>query len=285
LSGWGIPALYALAAIVAALTFPRIESRIFSGLVSPLSLSSATAIDSAIGSGMIALTGIVFSLAFVMDQFSATAYSLRLVPWISRDPVMSHALGIFTATFLYALAGLAGIDRNRSGRVPFVSTSVVIGLLLASVAMLIALNLRIGSMQINRMLVFTGDEGRKVIPTTYPSTKSAATASESCDYRTLPCSQTLVHVGRPRYIQAIEVVTLVNLSRASGGVIEMALAVGDTVVEGTSVLHIFGARQLIEERKLWNGIEIGGERAFEQDPKYAIRLLADIAIRAFVASS
>ena len=36
----------------------------------------------------------------------------------------------------------------------------------------------------------------------------------------------------------------------------------------------------IDERKLRNGIELGKERTFEQDPKYAIRLLVDIAIRA-----
>lgn len=29
-----------------------------------------------------------------------------------------------------------------------------------------------------------------------------------------------------------------------------------------------------------NGIELGAERTFEQDPKYAIRLLVDIAIKA-----
>jgi uncharacterized membrane protein len=49
---------------------------------------------------MIALTAIVFSLTFVMAQFSATAYSPRLVLWVSRDPVISHALGVFTATFV-----------------------------------------------------------------------------------------------------------------------------------------------------------------------------------------
>jgi uncharacterized membrane protein len=74
LTAWGIPALYAGTAIVAGLTFPRIESRIFPGLVSAMSVPSATAIYAAIASGMIALTGIVFSLTFVMVQFSATAY-------------------------------------------------------------------------------------------------------------------------------------------------------------------------------------------------------------------
>src|SRR5580698_8355762 len=174
LTAWGIPALYAGTAIVAGLTFPRIESRIFPGLVSAMSVPSATAIYAAIASGMIALTGIVFSLTFVMVQFSATAYSPRLVIWIARDPVMSHALGVFTATFLYAIAALAGVDRSGSGRVPLISTVVVAVLLLASVGMFIALIQRIGLLQINRMLVFTGDQGRKVIETIYPPVKSFA---------------------------------------------------------------------------------------------------------------
>jgi uncharacterized membrane protein len=165
LSSWGIPALYAGAAIAAGLTFPRLESRIFPGLVSALSVSAATAIYSVIASGMIALTGIVFSLAFVMVQFSAIAYLPRLVVLIARDPVISHALGIFTATFVYAIAALAGIDRNGSGKVPFVSAWVEISLLLASVAMFIGLVQRISLLQVTHMLIFTGDQGRNVIKT------------------------------------------------------------------------------------------------------------------------
>ena len=115
LSTWAIPALYAAAAIVVGLTFPRFESRIFPGLVHPMSVSVAITLYSSIASGMIALTGIVFSLTFVMVQFSATAYSPRLVLWVARDPVISHALGIFTATFLYALAALSGIGTKRVG--------------------------------------------------------------------------------------------------------------------------------------------------------------------------
>ena len=115
LNAWGIPAMYAAVAIAAALTLPRFESRIFPGLVSPMSISAATAIYSAIASGMIALTGIVFSLSFVMVQFSATAYSPRLVLWVARDPVMSHALGMFTATFLYAIAAVAGSTGTDRG--------------------------------------------------------------------------------------------------------------------------------------------------------------------------
>ena len=46
------------------------------------------------------------------------------------------------------------------------------------------------------------------------------------------------------------------------------------------LLYVFGAARPIDESELKNGIELGAERTFEQDPKYAIRLLVDIAIRA-----
>ena len=280
LSAWGIPSIYAGVAMAAALTFPRVESRIFPGLVSALSISAATAIDSSIASGMIALTGIVFSLTFVMVQFSATAYSPRLVLWIARDPVMSHALGVFTATFVFALAALAGVDRNNSGKVPFVSAWIVVGLLLASVGMFISLIQRIGLLQVNRMLIFTGDQGRQVIAELYPLLKPVATAHGSNHFRDLPRIQTLIHRGRPRSIQSVDVSCLVNLAKASGGVIEMVAAIGDTVVESTPLLHVYGVERPIDERKLWQAVEIGEERTFDQDPKYALRLLVDIAIRA-----
>lgn len=280
LSTWGIPAVYAVVAVAAALTFPRMETRLFPGLVSALSVSTATAIYSAIASGMLALTGIVFSLTFVMVQFSATAYSPRLVLWIARDPVMSHSLGMFMATFLYAIAALGGVDRNASGRVPFVSVWLVVALLLGSVVMFIALIQRIGMLQVNRMLVFTGEQGRTVITKLYAKSKPTNSAIGSDDFRKLPCTQILVHQGRPLSIQALDVAALVSLARASGAVIEMAAAVGDTLVEQMPLMRVYGAKERIEERKLHDAIDVGEGRTLEQDPKYAIRLLVDIAIKA-----
>jgi uncharacterized membrane protein len=280
LSAWGIPALYAGVAMAAGLIFPEQEARIFPGLSSALSISAATAIFSSIASGMMALTGIVFSLAFVMVQFSATAYSPRLVLWIARDPVMPHALGIFTATFIYAVAALVGVDRSGSGRVPLISTVAVAVLLLASVGMFIALIQRIGLLQINRMLVFTGNQGRKVITTVYPPLNSEFAVIRQEEFQALPRTQTLVYDGAPRSIQAVDVAALVNLAQESGGVIEVLAAVGDTVLQSMPLLSVLGARRSIDERKLRNGIELGEERTFEQDPKYALRLLVDIAIKA-----
>jgi uncharacterized membrane protein len=278
-STWGIPALYAGAAVAAGLTLPRVESRLWPGLMAPMGVSQATAIYSAIASGMIALTGIVFSLVFVMVQFSAMAYSPRLVPAIARDPVVSHALGTFTATFLYAIAALAGVDRGGSGRVPVVSLCVVVIVLVASVAMFIALIQRISMLRVDRVLMLMGDRGRQAIVKMYPPV-ALPVHSTRADNLTLPRTQTLLHHGPPRAIQFFDVTTLVSVAVASGGVVEMVAAVGDTLVEPMPILNILGARQAIDEQALTDGIEMGEGRTLDQDPKYAIRLLVDIAIRA-----
>ena len=277
---WTVPLLYAAIATFAGMTIPRFEGLLFPGLVSPMSVSAAMAIYSSVASGMMALTGIVFSLAFVMVQFSATAYSPRLVLWIARDPVISHALGVFLATFLYATAALSGVDRKGSGSAPIVSIAVVFLLLMASVALFVALIQAIGRLQIHRMLAFTGDRGREVIGTLYPPLSSPAETSAPNDFRGASPTQTLIHRGRPRSIQAFDMEGLVRLAEQTGGVVEMAAAVGDTVVELTPLAYIWRARVAVDEREFRNWVEMGAERTFEQDPKYAIRLLVDIAIRA-----
>src|SRR5512143_4151537 len=87
---WLIPMLYVGVTVVCSLVLPRLEQEYLASFSFSLSASSALAGLSAIASGMIALTGIVFALAFVMVQFSAVAYSPRLVSWFGRDPVLFH---------------------------------------------------------------------------------------------------------------------------------------------------------------------------------------------------
>ncbi len=277
---WAIPLLYAAVALIAGLNIPRFEHRLFPGWVSPMSVSAAMAIYSTVASGMMALTGIVFSLAFVMVQFSATAYSPRLVLWIARDPVISHALGVFIATFLYATSALSGIDRGGSGTAPTLSVVIVIVLLTASVALFVALIQAIGRLQIQRMLAFTGGRGRAVIGALYPALSSPAEGSAPHEFRSESPTQTLIYRGQPRSIQAFDTEGLVGLAEQAGGVIEMVATVGDSIVELKPLARVWDARGAVEERAIRKRIEMGDERTFEQDPKYAIRLLVDIAIRA-----
>ena len=276
---WLIPLAYALSAVATGFTVPRFSGILLPKLTSTMSVGAAIGMYSAIASGMIALTGIVFSLTFVMVQFSATVYSPRLVMWIARDPVMSHALGMFTATFLYALTALAWVDRNNSGRVPLISLWMVVVLMLASIVMFISLVHRIGTLQVNRMLIFTGNQGREIIASLYPPIEVPATSSPN-EIDPLPCTQTVLHHGDPQVVQAVDITALVQLASEAGSVIEIVVAVGDGVFDSTPILRVLGCSRTLSTDQLLDGIELGIERTFEQDPKYAIRLLVDIAIKA-----
>jgi uncharacterized membrane protein len=280
LPNWSIPAGYAITAFLAGLVLPRVESSLLPGFASGLSPAAAVAIYTSVGTGMIALAGIVFSLAFVMVQFSATAYSPRLVLWLARDPALWHAMGVFSATFLYSLAAIAWVDRTGAGDVPFFSGWLVIALLLASVAMFIALIEKLSLLQIHRMLAFTADHGRRVIEETYPPPETPSATPDPEEYSRLPVSQTLRHAGRPQTVQVLDVAALLAVASGAGGIVVVAASVGDTLVEGTPMLRVHGGKGAIDERALRRAFAMGGERTFEQDPKYAIRLLVDIAIRA-----
>ena len=276
---WVIPLCYAIAAVPAGMILPRLEQR-FLTVTSSISVAVALTILSSITSGMIALTGIVFSLAFVMVQFSAVAYSPRLVSWISRDPVVWHSIGVFTATFLYAIADMAWIDRAGSGRVPFFSTWVVILLTLASVGMFIALIQRLALLQIGRMLTFTGNLGRQVIEQMYPSLETPASVPHADEFAKFPVMQTVAHSGGPQALQGVDMPALLALAVQTGGRVEVLASVGDTLITGMPLLRVFGGNRTVKDEIWKRAFETGPDRTFDQDPKYALRLLVDIAIKA-----
>jgi uncharacterized membrane protein len=62
--------------------------------------------------------------------------------------------------------------------------------------------------------------------------------------------------------------------------IEVKYAVGDMVTDGSEVLHVRGGKRTLPEAALRQGIALGFERTIEQDPKYALRLLVDVGIKA-----
>lgn len=280
---WCIPMLYVLVSVVAGLTLPRLEHAYLPGYTHDVAVGSALAFFSSVSSGMMALTGIVFAIAFVMVQFSAVAYSPRLVVKFANQPRLFHSLGIFFATFSYSLAALAWTDRGGSGTVPLFSTMLVILLLIISVAAFVALIQGINDLQIQNVLREVGRQGRAVIRTLFeriPEGGMIAPGSAVEDRQLPPPVRRLTYSGEPRVITRIDVARLIRLAEAADAVVVLECAVGDTLVEDTLVLSVHGGSASPTGPSIMRSVHLGTARTFEQDPKYAIRLLVDIAIRA-----
>jgi uncharacterized membrane protein len=147
------------------------------------------------------------------------------------------------------------------------------------VGVFVGLVQRLSRLQINRVLAFTSDFGRQVIDLIYPPLDSSGTAAGTV-FEHLPVTQNLTYSGPPRAIQSLDIPALLTLAERSDVVIEIVSAVGNTLVESTPLLRVYGGDEQVSERALRKAIRTGTERTFEQDPKYSIRLLVDIAIRA-----
>jgi uncharacterized membrane protein len=213
---WLIPMLYVAVTLVCGFVMPRLEHEYLAVYSHTMSVASALATLSAIASGMIALSGIVFAFAFVMAQFSAVAYSPRLVAWFGRDPLLFHALGLFTATFGYAIATLAWIDRSGNGKVPLFSTLLVMVLLILSMIVFARLVQRLDDIQITDVLQLIGRKGRQVIREMFPHLDTAAgVAPESWrkaveEVRQRPVTQTLHYSGEPLTVAKFHIGALVR---------------------------------------------------------------------------
>ena len=81
-------------------------------------------------------------------------------------------------------------------------------------------------------------------------------------------------------IASIDVRSLVQLAVQAEGLIVLRYAVGDAVMEGAPLLQILAGKRRLSESDLVKAVKLRAERTFDHDPKYAIRLLVDIAIKA-----
>lgn len=281
---WRIPTFYAAGSLVAALVLPRIEQVLLPGLSHGMSVATATAFLSATASGIITFAAIVISFAFVIIQFSAIAYSPRLALWFVNRPQLYHTLGVFIATFTFTMTTLAWVDRNGSGTVPFLPTLIVLVLLAASMVIFANLVRGVAQLQITGVLSLLGDLGRKVVAKQEGLSMWPGVMRLPLQGYGLPATdrqaQKLLHSGPPRSVRTIDAPHLVALATQYDCLIHLKRAVGDTVLHGDCLVVVEGAAKQIPPQDLRVALHLGRDRTLEQDPKFVIRLLVDIAIKA-----
>lgn len=253
---------------------------------SPLSSGSAIAMLTAIASGMLAVTAIVFSLALVGYQIGMSAYSPRLVTELSRGRLLSHALGVFAGTFLYALAAIRSVDIEGA---PGVNTAVIFVALLwllASIVVLVRLVPSLSKLTIPHVLADIGQRGRDAIDRIFPPYRGGGRGEEAPHGGATTSSSSMRQVLRlgerepVQYILAIDVDALLQAAVDGGGRIHVPHAVGDRVLPGETLAMLVAGSEAVSERRLRRGFVLGHARHLERDPAYALRLLVDIAIRA-----
>ncbi len=278
---WGIPLTYVVASSAAALVLPRLENAYLRETISGLSVDSARQCFTAIASGMLAFTGVVFAVAFMVVQFGTAAYSPRLTILFVGRPSLYHTLGLFFATFTYSLAALSWTDRSGRGAAPLVSSLVVMGLLFISLMAFALLVRSVSDLQMHNVLQTIGQRGRDVIGEMPPAGEAVA-GGRIGGKELLPIRgaaiQRLAYEGSPHVVAELDLRALAQLAHAADAIVRIDCAVGDTLRHGASLASIYGAP--IAERALRRTVRLAPLGTFKQDPRFALRLLVDVAIRA-----
>lgn len=279
---WIVPALFVVLAIVLGVAIPTVDQHTKITIGISFGSDAARGVLGAIAGGMITFTGFVFSILLLAVQFGSSQFSPRMLRRFLRDPTTKVALGMFMATFVYALVVLriVGTGANKNF-VPSNSISLALLLLLLSMLMFLRLISRTTQgLRVAAVLQELGRDARKMIDAMYPDPVGTSDQDHIEEPTPEGHVQMVSHAYGPGILQSVDIKGLVEVATRSGVVIRLMPRLGDLIDEGAPIFEVYGGGDLVDEHWLQSALAIGDERTMRQDPAFAFRLLADISARA-----
>ncbi|WP_426244543.1 DUF2254 family protein [Nocardioides sp. LHG3406-4] len=262
--------LYAAAGLTLGLALPRVRGgpTVKGGqLVEPLFT---------VGLGVIGVVTIVFSLLFGVVQWSASTFTPRL-NLFRDDPLVWRTFAFAIGVFVFSVT--AGLASGTNDRVSLLVPITAVVAALVVFALIRALQTRAFlSLQLGQVLAAVVARGLAVIGDVYPLRSSASDASApAAEHLTAP-RRTVIWAGPPGVIQQFDLRRLVDAATHADALVVFRLGVGDTVHEATPLADLH--RGDLADGVVRAAVVRGAERSFDQDPMLAVRLLADIGLRA-----
>ena len=234
-----------------------------------------------VAGGTVAFIGIVFSLLFVVVQFSATTFTPRLN--LFRDsPIVWRAFSYYTAVVVYSFTAalIIGRSESTSGFVPLVA---LVGVLVALVVYRRLQTSAFRSIQLASTLAEVAARGAEVIDGLY--TEPVTADGGATKVRGAEDRGRKIHWRRHQAtLQVVDVPAILAAAELADAVVRFKVGSGDVLFEGSTLAVIDPEADEALEKSVRAALTTGQERTFEQDPTLALRLLADIAMRAVSAA-
>lgn len=294
---WFVPSLLVAAAVLLSALLITIDRHLIAaGSDLPRLLFGGTAgaaqtILATIAGSLITVISIAFSLTVIALQQAAGQFSPRVLRHFTADRRNQFVLGMYTATFIYALLVLRVVrseEANLSQRfIPALSVTVAIALALVCLGLLVffihhmAQELQL-SVIMDRVRRDTVAEIAELFPPT-PEAGNDAPEDTAIDERfphaTPPC---YVRAHDAGFIRAIDHQALLQADYGDVRAIWLRRRVGEFVPCGGVLAeldrHSPHAPRIA--RIIRAAIVLDSERTINQDPLFGVRLLADAAVKA-----
>jgi uncharacterized membrane protein len=237
---------------------------------------------------VITVIALVLGLTLVALQLSSSQYSPRVLRNFLRDWPNQVFLSVIVATFAYSAAGLYTVGVSAGRRTvsyPQLAVTVAIVLLFVSLGTLIFfLNHLAHSIQIDRLMAVIERATMQVLA---DEAREASARSRHGHVPEPPAWAVAIHARTDGYVQTIHPELLTPLTERLQVTVRIVPQVGDYVVPGHPIAHAWRTpadQQPPDPRDLADtvhrAVRIGFERTLQQDIRFGLRQLVDIALRA-----
>lgn len=292
-SFWFFPGTLILAALVFAWASVEIdlgigyeidrEAKSWNIFIGP---DGARSLLNTIAGSMITVASLVFSMTLIALTMAASNLGPRIIHHFMRDRVTQISLGVFLATFVYAITSLLTV-REGGGRdfVPYVAliTSVVLSIL--SFGWLIFFVNRVAhQLQADNVVAFVAADLEDAIASVLESGGRDPDPDDEDSEPPDAGSAKAVPLPAPAtgYIQTIDVDSIVETAAAFDGKVQISRRAGSFVVADEHIGLIIPSDAVDEEEveAIQWALGIGRQRTIGQDLEFAILQMVDVAIRA-----
>lgn len=278
---WFRAGLFSLLGIATALIAPLVSPLLPPGLSTSIGAKSVDNILQILASSMLAVTA--FSLTTMVTAYSSATSNVtpRATTLLIQDPTSQNALSTFIGSFLFSLVGIvalsAGVFDDEGRVILLLATVGVIGVIVVALLRWIEYLRRLG--RVGETIDRVEQAAARAL---------AARASLPClgggllndPDRDIPESAKSLYAESIGYVQHIDMVTLSSCADKHEGKVFVLALPGTFVNTIRPLARVSGIDEEEVQSSIRNAFTIGGERSFDQDPRFGLCVLAEIASRA-----
>ncbi|WP_373184558.1 DUF2254 domain-containing protein [Halopseudomonas sp.] len=281
---WVRAALFALLGVGAALGAAALQGRLPFQIDLGLGENAVGNILNILASSMLAVT--TFSLSVMVMAYAAATNNAtpRATRLLMQDTTTQNVLGTFIGTFLFSLVGITALSTGAyddSGRaILFLVTLVVLLLIVMTILRWIEHLSHFGRV---------GDTTGRVETVTLDALKERICnpglggVTIKGDQSSLADSAWPVHARSTGVIQHLDMAELSRLAEKNDWTIWVECLPGAFVSQPRALAWVEGVRGEDADKAdeaIRNAFTLGNDRSFEQDPRFGLSVLAEIASRA-----
>lgn len=277
---WLRATLISLLAVAAALISIVITPYLPSGLSAKIGADAVDNILNIIATSMLAVT--TFSLSTMVASYSAASTSVtpRATKLLIEDRTTLNVLATFVGSFLFSVVGIVTLSMNAYGEqgrvILFAVTILVIVLIVVTLLRWIDYLIRLG-----RVGETTEEVEKAVTHAMRARVDMPNLGGVRWDgSKPLPDNARPVFAARIGYVQHVDIGAISSRAGEFGARVYLGALPGTFADLNRPIAWVTGAKGDFDPAHIASAFTIANDRSFDQDPRFGLCVLAEIASRA-----